>query len=82
MQRQVRTTPRKRPSQARSRATVDTVLQAIQRTLGNGGEVACAVFGVIVVLVAGSIWRRRRQQQAEHAALPGAGEAAQPIDRP
>ena len=35
---------------------------------GNGGEVACAVLGVIVVLIAGSIWRRRKLQQVEHAA--------------
>src|SRR5258708_35977571 len=39
---------------------------------GNGGEVVCAVLGVIVVLVAGSIWRRRKLQQVEHAA-PSAG---------
>jgi len=26
---------------------------------GNGGEIVCAALGVIVVLVAGSIWRRR-----------------------
>jgi hypothetical protein len=39
---------------------------------GNGGEVVCAVLGVIVVLVAGAIWRRRKLQQVEHAA-PSAG---------
>jgi len=38
----------------------------------NGGEVVCAVLGVIVVLVAGSIWRKRRLQHVEHAA-PSAG---------
>jgi AcrR family transcriptional regulator len=37
MQRQVRTTPRKRPSQARSRATVDTVLEATARVLVKRG---------------------------------------------
>jgi YjbE family integral membrane protein len=26
---------------------------------GNGGEIACAVLGVIVVLIAGAIWRRQ-----------------------
>jgi YjbE family integral membrane protein len=26
---------------------------------GNGGEIACAVLGVIVVLIAGTIWRRQ-----------------------
>jgi YjbE family integral membrane protein len=39
---------------------------------GNGGEVVCAVFGVIVVLIAGSIWRRHKLQQVEGAA-PSAG---------
>jgi predicted tellurium resistance membrane protein TerC len=29
---------------------------------GNGGEVACAILGVIAVLVVGSIWRRRSLQ--------------------
>lgn len=33
---------------------------------GNGGEVVCAVLGVIAVLVAGSIWRRRRLRHAKH----------------
>ena len=37
MQRQVRTTPRKHPRQARSRATVDTVLQATARVLVKHG---------------------------------------------
>jgi YjbE family integral membrane protein len=31
---------------------------------GNGGEIACAVLGVIAVLIAGSIWRRRKLQHA------------------
>jgi YjbE family integral membrane protein len=39
---------------------------------GNGAEIVCAVLGVIVVLVAGSIWRRRRLRHAEHTA-PSAG---------
>jgi len=47
----------------------------------NVAEIVCAVLGVIVVLVAGSIWRRRRLQTTEHSA-PSAGEAAQPIERP
>lgn len=37
MQRQVRTTPRKRPRQARSRATVDTILEATARVLVKQG---------------------------------------------
>jgi len=49
---------------------------------GHGGEIVCAVLGVIVVLVAGSIWRRRKLRHVEHAAQSMAGEAAQPIDRP
>jgi YjbE family integral membrane protein len=39
---------------------------------GNGAEIVCAVLGVIVVLVAGSIWRRRRLRHAEPIA-PSAG---------
>ena len=34
---------------------------------GNGGEIACAVLGVIVVLIAGTIWRR----QSLHFAAQG-----------
>src|SRR3979411_2446217 len=39
---------------------------------GNGGEVVCAVLGVIVVLAVGSIWRRRRLQNSKRPA-PSAG---------
>lgn len=35
---------------------------------GNGGEVVCAALGVVVVLVAGSIWRRRRIRNPEQPA--------------
>jgi YjbE family integral membrane protein len=36
---------------------------------GNGGEIACALLGVIAVLIAGSIWRRQsRHHLAHHAA--------------
>jgi YjbE family integral membrane protein len=36
---------------------------------GNGSEIACALLGAIVVLIAGSIWRRqRRHQLTPHAA--------------
>jgi YjbE family integral membrane protein len=49
---------------------------------GNGDEIVCAVLGVIVVLAAGSIWRKRRLRQLEQPAPPIAVEAAQPIDRP
>jgi predicted tellurium resistance membrane protein TerC len=32
---------------------------------GDGGEIACGILGVIVVLVVGTIWRRRRLRQIE-----------------
>jgi YjbE family integral membrane protein len=35
---------------------------------GHGGEIVCAVLGVIVVLIAGSLWRRRRLQNTERSA--------------
>jgi len=35
---------------------------------GTGGEIVLAVLGIIVVLLAGSIWRRRALQNAEHSA--------------
>ncbi|MGY4478806.1 TerC family protein [Bradyrhizobium sp. USDA 3364] len=35
---------------------------------GSGGEIALAVLGIIVVLVAGSIWRRHALRKAKHAA--------------
>jgi YjbE family integral membrane protein len=41
-----------------------------------------SVLGAITVLVAGSIWRKRRLQQLEHLALPDGGEVVQPLDRP
>jgi YjbE family integral membrane protein len=49
---------------------------------GNGGEVVCAVLGVVVVLIVGSTWRKRRLRNTGHSAQPAAGEAVQPIDRP
>ena len=35
---------------------------------GHGGEVIFGILGIIIVLVAGSIWRKRKLQSAEHAA--------------
>jgi YjbE family integral membrane protein len=36
---------------------------------GHGAEVICGIIGIIIVLVAGSVWRKRAQQKhAEHAA--------------
>lgn len=49
---------------------------------GDGAEMICAGLGVVVVLAAGSIWRRRKLRQFEHAATSAAVEAAQPVDRP
>jgi hypothetical protein len=47
----------------------------------DGGEIACSILGVIVVLVAGTIWRRRRLSQIERPAGLAAGETPQPADR-
>lgn len=47
---------------------------------GSGGEIACGILGVIVVLVVGAIWRRRKRRQIEHAIVLPAGEASA-IDR-
>ena len=35
---------------------------------GHGGEVILGMIGIIIVLVAGSIWRKRKLQGAEHSA--------------
>ena len=36
---------------------------------GHGGDVLCGILGIIVVLIAGAIWRRRRlAQNGEHVA--------------
>jgi hypothetical protein len=32
---------------------------------GNGAEIVCGVLGIIVVLVAGAIWRKRRLRHVE-----------------
>jgi YjbE family integral membrane protein len=41
-----------------------------------------SLLGAITVLVVGSIWRRRKLQEAEHLALTDAVELARPVDRP
>jgi hypothetical protein len=38
---------------------------------GNGADLVCAVLGVIVVLIAGSIWRRHKLQRVERTAPAG-----------
>jgi YjbE family integral membrane protein len=45
---------------------------------GDAAEYICSVLGAIAVLIAGSIWRKRRLR---HAALPAGPEAVQLIDR-
>jgi hypothetical protein len=55
-----------------SGASLDALLAWLgitTRTIGAAGaEIAFGVLGVIVVLVAGSIWRRRKLQRGSHAA--------------
>jgi predicted tellurium resistance membrane protein TerC len=41
-----------------------------------------SILGAITVLVAGSIWRKRKLQQLEQLALPDAVEEPRPADRP
>ena len=48
---------------------------------GDLVEYIASILGAIAVLVAGSLWRRRRLRQLERLALPAA-EMAQPIERP
>ena len=50
-------------------ANVDAFLAwfGMDTRAGAGAEIASAVAGVIVVLVAGSIWRRRRLRHTKHA---------------
>jgi YjbE family integral membrane protein len=45
-------------------------------------EIVCAVLGAVVVLVVGSIWRRRRLREIDRLALTVPGEPVQPIERP
>src|SRR5206468_12005493 len=35
---------------------------------GHGGEVVLGIIGIVIVLVAGAIWRKRQLQGAEHSA--------------
>ena len=48
---------------------------------GDIDEYICSILGAITVLVAGSIWRRRKLRQLERPARSAAGEAVQPVDR-
>jgi YjbE family integral membrane protein len=54
-------------------AKLDSLLGSLSLTPhfangGTGGEISCAVLGIIVVLVAGWIWRRRALRSAEQSA--------------
>jgi YjbE family integral membrane protein len=49
---------------------------------GDLVEYVASVLGAIAVLVAGSIWRKRRLLQLGQIALPAAVKVAQPVDRP
>ena len=71
MQRQVRTTPRKRPRQARSKATVDTILAATARVLvrhGFDGLTTNAVAEIAGVSI-GSLYQYYPNKNALVAAL-------------
>jgi len=45
-------------------------------------EYIASIMGAVAVLVAGSIWRRRKLRGLEQIALPDAAETARPIERP
>jgi YjbE family integral membrane protein len=47
---------------------------------GDSAEYICSALGAIAVLVAGSIWRKRRQRHSEYPARPDAPEATRPIE--
>ena len=49
---------------------------------GELDEYIASVLGALVVLIAGSIWRRRRTRQLQDIALSDQGEAIQSIERP
>src|SRR5215467_11158950 len=71
MYRQVRTTPRKRPRQIRSKATVDTILQATARVLvkhGFDGLTTNAVASAAGVSI-GSLYQYFPNKEALVAAL-------------
>jgi hypothetical protein len=38
---------------------------------GSGAEILCALLGIAVVLIVGSIWRRRKLEQVEKAEPAG-----------
>jgi YjbE family integral membrane protein len=48
---------------------------------GDLVEYLCSVLGALAVLVAGSIWRKSKQQEAEQLVLTEAGDAVHPADQ-
>ena len=80
MQRQVRTTPRKRPRQERSKATVDTILEATARVLKKQGfdglstNAVAAQAGVSI----GSLYQYFPNKEALVAKLDAAASKALP----
>jgi hypothetical protein len=47
---------------------------------GDSAEYICSALGAIAVLVAGSIWRKRRLRHSKPPARLDAAEATQPIE--
>ena len=47
---------------------------------GDLDEYICSVLGAILVLVVGTIWRRRKLRQIDQLVVPAADEAARPAD--
>jgi hypothetical protein len=39
---------------------------------GEIGEIVVALLGIVIVLTVGSIWRRRKLQELNHAEVPAA----------
>jgi YjbE family integral membrane protein len=48
---------------------------------GDLDEYICSIAGAILVLVVGSLWRRRALRRSDRLVVPVANEAAQPVDR-
>jgi YjbE family integral membrane protein len=65
------------------RINAQSVIFGISPHLDLEGELdgyVASILGAVIVLVAGSIWRRRRLRQLEHLALPEASEVIQTVE--
>jgi YjbE family integral membrane protein len=65
------------------RINAQSVIFGISPHLDLEGELdgyVASILGAVIVLVAGSIWRRRRLRQLEHLALPKASEVIQTVE--